>query len=65
MEKLFDSKVMLRLWVKVKSGWSDDERSLTKLGYSEREIAKVRKALSGEILTTDAYIKRALQLLLK
>ncbi|MFY7869688.1 MAG: Holliday junction branch migration protein RuvA, partial [Exiguobacterium sp.] len=24
-----------------------------------------RKALSGEILTTDAYIKRALQLLLK
>ena len=27
MERLFDSKVMLHLWVKVKSGWSDDERA--------------------------------------
>ena len=36
MERLFDSKVMLRLWVKVKSGWSDDERALRSLGYDER-----------------------------
>ena len=36
MEKLFDSKVMLRLWVKVKSGWSDDERALRSLGYTDR-----------------------------
>jgi len=36
MESLFDSKVMLRLWVKVKSGWSDDERALRSLGYDER-----------------------------
>lgn len=35
MEKLFDCKVMLRLWVKVKSGWSDDERALRSLGYGE------------------------------
>lgn len=35
METLFDSKVMLRLWVKVKSGWSDDERALRSLGYEE------------------------------
>lgn len=35
MERLFDSKVMLRLWVKVKSGWSDDERALRSLGYDE------------------------------
>ena len=36
MERLFDSKVMLRLWVKVKSGWSDDDRALRSLGYDER-----------------------------
>ena len=35
MEKLFDSKVMLNLWVKVKSGWSDDERALKSLGYRD------------------------------
>jgi GTP-binding protein Era len=36
MEALFDSQVMLRLWVKVKSGWSDDERALRSLGYDDR-----------------------------
>ncbi len=35
MEKLFESKVMLNLWVKIKSGWSDDERALRSLGYSD------------------------------
>ncbi len=33
MEKLFNKKVMLTIWVKVKRGWSDDERALTSLGY--------------------------------
>ncbi|WP_227429459.1 GTPase Era [Psychrobacter sp. I-STPA6b] len=33
MEQLFDKKVMLTLWVKVKRGWSDDERALSSLGY--------------------------------
>lgn len=32
MEKAFDQKVMLKLWVKVKSGWSDDIRALRSLG---------------------------------
>ena len=32
MEKAFDNKVMLKLWVKVKSGWSDDVRALRSLG---------------------------------
>lgn len=31
MEEAFDSKVMLNLWVKVKSGWADDERALQSL----------------------------------
>ena len=33
MEQLFDKKIMLTLSVKVKRGWSDDERALTSLGY--------------------------------
>jgi len=33
MEKMFEQKVFLQLWVKVKSGWSDDERALNSLGY--------------------------------
>ena len=32
MEKLFDSKVYLRVWVKIKSGWADDVRFLKTLG---------------------------------
>lgn len=35
MERLFDNKVHLQLWVKVKSGWADDERALRSLGYME------------------------------
>lgn len=35
MEKAFESKVMLNLWVKVKSGWADDERALQSLGYHQ------------------------------
>ncbi|WP_444917774.1 GTPase Era [Microbulbifer sp. JMSA003] len=35
MERMFDSKIMLNLWVKVKSGWSDDERALRSLGYRD------------------------------
>ena len=33
MERLFDGKVFLEIFVKVKSGWSDDERLLKSLGY--------------------------------
>ncbi|WP_269619372.1 GTPase Era [Zhongshania sp. BJYM1] len=35
MEIAFDNKIMLRLWVKVKSGWADDERALRSLGYND------------------------------
>ncbi|WP_245763770.1 GTPase Era [Pseudoalteromonas denitrificans] len=33
METMLDNKVFLELWVKVKSGWADDERALRSLGY--------------------------------
>lgn len=35
MEALFDNKVFLELWVKVKAGWADDERALRSLGYMD------------------------------
>ncbi|UCC57341.1 MAG: GTPase Era [Gammaproteobacteria bacterium] len=34
IESLLDSKVNLKLWVKVKEGWADDERALQSLGYT-------------------------------
>jgi GTP-binding protein Era len=34
MERLFEGKVFLQVWVKVKRGWSDDARTLRELGYS-------------------------------
>ena len=33
LEKLLDTKVMLKTWVKVKSGWSDNESLLPSMGY--------------------------------
>lgn len=35
MQRAFGQQVFLRLWVKVKEGWSDDERTLKSLGYSD------------------------------
>jgi GTP-binding protein Era len=35
LEKMLDAKVFLQLWVKVRTGWSDDERALRSLGYSD------------------------------
>ena len=35
METLFDSKVYLEVWVKIKSGWADDERAVKSLGYGD------------------------------
>jgi GTP-binding protein Era len=35
IEALIDGKVMLRLWVKTRTGWSDDERALKSLGYDD------------------------------
>ncbi len=35
IEKLLDTRVMLTTWVKVKSGWSDDDAALKNLGYDD------------------------------
>ena len=35
LERLLEQKVFLELWVKVKSGWADDERALRSLGYGD------------------------------
>jgi len=33
LEQLFGQRVMLRLWVKVREDWADDERAVMSLGY--------------------------------
>lgn len=35
LEKMLEKKVFLKLWVKVKEGWSDNESALRQLGYDE------------------------------
>jgi len=35
MERLLERKVFLQLWCKVREGWSDDEQTLQRFGYTE------------------------------
>ncbi|WP_150048368.1 MULTISPECIES: GTPase Era [Methylomonas] len=37
IERLLGHKVFLQLWVKVKKGWSDSERALHNLGFSDNQ----------------------------
>lgn len=37
MERLFDSKVFLKLWVKVKNDWRNSDFMLNELGYNENK----------------------------
>ncbi|HCB15319.1 MAG TPA: GTPase Era [Gammaproteobacteria bacterium] len=39
LERLFGRKVFLETWVKVREGWSDDERALRSLGYGDPGIS--------------------------
>jgi GTP-binding protein Era len=34
MERMFGGKVFLQVWIKVRRGWSEDERTLRQLGYA-------------------------------
>lgn len=38
LEKLYGKKVFLKAFVKVRQGWSDDERSLNALGYMSTDL---------------------------
>lgn len=35
MERMFERKVFLKLWVKVRAGWADDESMLKQFGYTD------------------------------
>ena len=35
IERLLDNRVYLQLWVKIREGWADDEKSLAAFGYSD------------------------------
>ncbi len=35
IERLLDRQVYLQLWVKIREGWADDEKSLAAFGYSD------------------------------
>jgi holliday junction DNA helicase RuvA len=45
--------------------WEDAELALKALGYSEKEIKKISPEIQKEKLSTDQYIKKALQKLLR
>lgn len=47
MEKLFENRVCLKTWVKVKSGWADDERALRSLGYIDQDFFSENDRKSG------------------
>lgn len=36
IEKLVGNKVFLRLWIKIKENWTDDDKALRSLGYDDR-----------------------------
>tara|TARA_Y100001970_G_scaffold294213_1_gene448633 strand:- start:30573 stop:31478 length:906 start_codon:yes stop_codon:yes gene_type:complete len=36
IENLLDTKVMLKMWVKIKPGWSDNEKLISNMGYGSK-----------------------------
>ena len=37
IERYFERKAVVKLWVKVKTGWSDDKNLLNQMGYRDEE----------------------------
>ena len=35
LERYFEKKVYLQLWVKVKSGWSESQQAMSRLGFND------------------------------
>ena len=53
-------------WVKLtKDSLDEAMEALKALGYSDKEVQRAAKDLQKETLTTEGYIKKALQLMLK
>ena len=47
MQEMFEAPVHLELWVKVKSGWADDERALRSVLTSPRPPKRTSKGVKG------------------
>ncbi|WP_404458775.1 Holliday junction branch migration protein RuvA [Sutcliffiella horikoshii] len=62
---LFQPDVEVNVATNTSSALDEALEALKVLGYGDREIKKIVPALKKEDLSTDQYVKRALQLLLK
>jgi Holliday junction DNA helicase RuvA len=62
---LFNDKLETAGYSSASSQLEEAMEALKALGYSDKEVQKAAKALQKEILTTEEYIKKALQLMLK
>ena len=48
LEKLLDAKVFIEMWVKVRSGWADDEARVRSFGYEKSLQAALNIAIAAQ-----------------